>query len=249
MWMIETGQKVKQVRGVLHYILQVLIPRLINQHLTITFSRSSCVQPVSRKLRVTFCQSLYSLRLLFCSCFNCRAPVGSLLCLNNILIGCHGIFISSNLSYVKFFFSFSLPMHMATQKLPPWLRMLQRPDFSQQVLMVQLRYNSVIDGFLFWCIKEKICIRKTLNPFFSTELIDVTKVRSRQYGGVVRVLDSKSLIGRGLIKCICINAEGTAWYVYDLVMIQWYLYTIHLFNQYVVLIFRSGISMAIVTIF
>ena len=27
------------------------------------------------------------------------------------------------------------------------------------------------------------------NPFFSTELIDVTKVRSRQYGGVVRVLD------------------------------------------------------------
>ena len=47
----------------------------------------------------------------------------------------------------------------------------------------------------------------------------------------------KSLIGRGLIKCICINAEGRAWYVYDLVMIQWYLYTIHLFNQYVVLIF------------
>ena len=90
---------------------------------------------------------------------------------------------------VKFFFSFSLPMHMVTQKLPPWLRMLQRPDFSQQVLMVQLRYNSVIDGFLFWCIKEKICIRKTLNPFFSTELIDVIKVRSRQYGGVVRALD------------------------------------------------------------
>ena len=155
----------------------------------ITFSRSSCVQPVSRKLRVTFCQSLYSLRLLFCSCFNCRSPVGSLLCLNNILIGCHGIFISSNLSYVNFFFSFSLPMHMATQKLPPWLRMLQRPDFSQQVLMVQLRYNSVIGGFLFWCIEEKICIRKTLNPFFSTELIDVIKVRSRQYGGVVRALD------------------------------------------------------------
>ena len=104
MWMIETGQKVKQVRGVLHCILQVLIPRLINQNLTITFSRSRCVQPVSRKLRVTFCQNFYSLRLLFCSCFNCRAPVGSLLCLNNILIGCHGIFISSNLSYVNFFF-------------------------------------------------------------------------------------------------------------------------------------------------
>ena len=34
MWMIETGQKVKQVRGVLHCILQVSIPRLINQHLT-----------------------------------------------------------------------------------------------------------------------------------------------------------------------------------------------------------------------
>ena len=90
---------------------------------------------------------------------------------------------------LNFFFSFSLPMHMATQKLPPWLRMLQRPDFSQLVLMVQLRYDSVIDGFLFWCIEEKICIRKTLNPFFSTELIDVIKVRSRQYGGVVRVLD------------------------------------------------------------
>ena len=52
MWMIETGQKVKQVRGVLHCILQVSIPRLINQHLTkvcgkmmhaITFSHSSCV--------------------------------------------------------------------------------------------------------------------------------------------------------------------------------------------------------------
>ena len=47
----------------------------------------------------------------------------------------------------------------------------------------------------------------------------------------------KSLIGRELIKCIRINAEGRAWYVYDLVMIQWYLYTIHLFNQYVILIF------------
>ena len=161
MWMIETGQKVKQVRGVLHCILQVSIPRLINQHLTkvcgkmmhaITFSRSSCVQPVSRKLRVTFCQSLYSLRLLFCSCFNCRSPVGSLLCLNNILIGCHGVSFFHHFFLSYYFFSFSLPMHMATQKLPPWLRMLQRPDFSQQVLMVQLRYNSVIGGFFFWCI-------------------------------------------------------------------------------------------------
>ena len=52
----------------------------------------------------------------------------------------------------------------------------------------------------------------------------------------------KSLIGRGLIKCICINAEGRAWYVYDLVMIQWYLYTIHLFNQYVILIFLSDLG-------
>ena len=62
-------------------------------------------------------------------------------------------------------------MHMVTQKLPPWLRMLQRPDFSQQVLMVQLRYDSVIDGFVFRCIKMKICIRKTLIPFIYLSLL------------------------------------------------------------------------------
>lgn len=135
---------------------------------------------------------------------------------------------------VKFFFSFSLPMHMVTQKLPPWLRMLQRPDFSQQVLMVQLRYNSVIDGFLFWCIEEKICIRKTLNPFFSTELIDVIKVRSRQYGGVVRALD--------------LYSDGPSFKPSKL-LLSWFILGFPVFNSWVCFVYSQLVCLWVVGIF
>lgn len=44
-------------------------------------------------------------------------------------------------------------------------------------------------AFFFDASRRKSVSGKLLIPFFLCELIDVTKVRSRQYGGVVRVLD------------------------------------------------------------